>query len=104
MQIQFTKPGVVALTGTLHRIHPTERVSETFTKREFVLIDDSKPSFPKHYKCQFTGDNHPLLDAFQPGDRVQIRAYVEGRLWVSPEGKEMFFTELNATSIRRITE
>lgn len=55
---------------------------QSFLKRELVL-DDSWTKDGKTYEnfvlIEFTGDKMAQLDAFAPGQRVNVEAYVSGR-------------------------
>ena len=48
----------MALTtkGTIHSIGETVRVSDRFTKREFVLTIADNPKYPQLVQFQLTGD------------------------------------------------
>lgn len=64
----------MALTtkGTIHSIGETVRVSDRFTKREFVLTIADNPKYPQLVQFQLTGDRTGQLDDFQTGDAVEV--------------------------------
>lgn len=80
----------LAISGgaTIYSISPVQEIpSKTggnpFQKRE-VILDDSWTSrdgvlHPNFVAVEFTGDKMPMLDNFQPGQRVTIDACVNGR-------------------------
>ena len=80
-------------TGTLHRVDPTQQVSDKFAKREFVVAqDDGK--YPNYVKFELTQDRCDLLDAYREGDVVTVSFDVRGRQW-----QDKFFTNLHAWRI-----
>lgn len=74
-------------TALIHYISPVIEIpsrsgGQSFLKRELVL-DDSWTKDGKTYEnfvlIEFTGDKMSQLDAFSPGQRVNVEAYVSGR-------------------------
>lgn len=64
--------------GTLRAILDTEKVSDSFRKREFALeIEDGK--FPQTIKFQTVQDKTELLDAFEVGQKVRVHFDLRGR-------------------------
>ena len=89
------------LTGKILEITPTQQVTDTFQKREFVVSapdkvgDNEYPNFPKF---QVTQNKCDLLDAFVVGQEVTVSFNVKGNKWVK-EGKDNYFTSLQAWKI-----
>lgn len=89
------------LTGTILEITPTQQVTGTFQKREFVVSapdkvgDNEYPNFPKF---QVTQNKCDLLDAFTPGQEVKVSFNVKGNKWIK-DGKDNYFTSLQAWKI-----
>ena len=89
------------LTGKILEITPTQQVTNTFQKREFVVSapdkvgDNEYPNFPKF---QVTQNKCDLLDAFVVGQEVKVSFNVKGNKWVK-EGKDNYFTSLQAWKI-----
>src|SRR5438445_12978531 len=81
-------------TGKLRAIFETKRVSERFTKREFVLeLVDGK--YPQTVLFQLTGDRCANLDSFQVGDEVRLEFNLRGREWKNPQGEVKYFNSLD---------
>src|SRR4051812_17998868 len=83
------------LTGNLRVKKETQKVSDRFTKREFVLEDNSS-QYPQFISFQLTQDKCNLLDNIQQGDTVTVHFNIRGREWKSPQGEIKYFNTLEA--------
>jgi hypothetical protein len=84
--------------GLLKRVFPTERKSDKFQCREFVIEIAAK--YPEFIKFQLTQDRCDLIDAYTEGaDKIEVSFNVTGREW---QGK--YFTTLNAWKIKKVGE
>jgi hypothetical protein len=86
------------LTGKLKKIDPIVQVSEKFSKREFVLTDESS-QYPQDILFQSVQDKCSLLDTYNVGDVVQVSFNLRGREWTSPQGEVKYFNTLEAWRI-----
>lgn len=86
------------LTGKLKKIDPIVQVSDKFSKREFVITDESS-QYPQDVLFQITQDKCTLLDKFNVGDTVQASFNLRGREWTSPTGEVKYFNTLEAWRI-----
>lgn len=86
------------LTGKLKKIDPIVQVSEKFSKREFVITDESS-QYPQDIIFQSVQDKCTLLDAFKLGDVVQVSFNLRGREWTSPTNEVKYFNTLEAWRI-----
>lgn len=84
------------VTGRIHAISDTAKVSERFTKREFVVVLADNPKYPQLVQFQLTGDRVSLLDDLRVGDDVTIEFSLRGREWKSPKGEVKYFNSLDA--------
>jgi len=84
------------ITGKLHKVFPVQEFKNNFTKREFVLIDDSSDQFPQYITFQLLKDKSSLIDKFSEGDTVKVAFNLNGREWTNPEGKVVYFNSLVA--------
>ena len=78
------------MTGTLEVIKDAEKVSDKFTKREFVL-NDMEEKYPQSIPFQLTQDKCDYLDKFQEGQEVEVSFNMRGRKWTSPQGEDKYF-------------
>ncbi len=84
------------VTGKIHAIFDTAKVSERFTKREFVVELTDNPKYPQLVQFQLTGDRVGYLDDLRVGDVVAIEFSLRGREWKSPRGEVKYFNSLDA--------
>lgn len=79
-------------TGIIKMISDTQRVSEKFQKREFVLTTEATTPYPQHVSFQLTQDKCELLDKFSIGQEVKVQFNLRGREWNGPQGVKYFNT------------
>lgn len=80
------------ITGDLKLKFDTNRVSDKFQKREFVLTTEINTQFPQHVIFQLTQDKVSLVDQFNPGDEIKVQFGLRGREWNGPQGQKFFNT------------
>jgi hypothetical protein len=80
------------VTGTLKVKFDTQKVSDRFQKREFVLTTEASTPYPQHVSFQLTQDKVNLLDQFNVGDEMKIQFNLRGREWNGPQGIKYFNT------------
>ena len=90
------------LTGTIKVINDTVQVSEKFSKREFVLTDDST-QYPQAILFQLAQDKCSMLDPFMEGQSVEVSFNLRGREWTSPTGEVKYFNTLDAWRVEATT-
>lgn len=89
------------LSGTLKVKNDTVQVSEKFSKREFVITDNSS-MYPQDIMFQLTQDKCALLDQFNPQDQVEVSFNLRGREWTSPQGEVRYFNTLDAWRLDKV--
>jgi hypothetical protein len=89
----------IETTGKLHTIFDTTKVSERFTKREFVVEIADNPKYPQLVLFQLTGDRCGQLDDLRIGDDVRIEFSLRGREWKSPKGETKYFNSLDVWKV-----
>ncbi len=70
----------------------TQKVSDKFQKREFVLSTDTNTPYPQHVSFQVTQDKCSMLDNFNPGEELRVQFNLRGREWNGPQGIKYFNT------------
>jgi hypothetical protein len=83
------------ITGKLHKKFDTEKKTETFQAREFVILVE-EGNYPQYVKFQLTQDRCSLVDSFDEGQSIKVSFDLRGREW---QGK--YFTNLNAWRIQQ---
>jgi hypothetical protein len=87
--------------GTLKAKFDTQKVSDRFQKREFVLTTEANTPYPQHVSFQVTQDKCSLLDQFNEGEEIKIQFNLRGREWNGPQGIK-YFNTLEAWRIERV--
>ncbi|MBS1638136.1 MAG: DUF3127 domain-containing protein [Bacteroidetes bacterium] len=90
------------VTGILKVKFDTQKVSEKFQKREFVLSTDTNTPYPQHVSFQVTQDKCSLLDTFNPGEEIRVQFNLRGREWNGPQGIK-YFNTLEAWRIEKLS-
>jgi len=91
-------------TGFIERIKDTETFKNDFRKRELILDLDKGGKFENQVAITFVNDKCDLLDNFQPGQRVTVGFFMQGRSYLKPgkpESERRWFNELRGWEIRR---
>jgi len=78
--------------GVLHKKFDTEKKSEKFQARDFVI--EVPGQYPQMVKFQLTQDRCEIVERHNEGDTIKVFFDLRGREW---EGR--FFTNLNAWKI-----
>ena len=95
------------INGRLAEKFETQKVSDRFQKREFVLEVKSTGAtgyeFVDFIKFQSTQDKCSLLDQFNIDDMVKVSFNLRGRKW-EKDGQVSYFTNLEAWRIEKISE
>ena len=82
------------LKGTIKQVGKTEKVSDKFSKREFVLTTNENPSYPQHISVQCTNDKCVMLENLSIGSEVTAHINLRGREWTSPKGETKYFNTI----------
>ena len=85
---------MLSYTGFLKVKGNTIKVSEKFSKREFVLTDNAQ-QYPQTIQFQLTQDRCSLLDRVKVGEEVSVHFLLKGREWQNPQGEIKFFNSLD---------
>ena len=79
--------------GVVHKIFDTEKKSETFQTREFIL-ELRESQYPQMIKFQLTQDKCSIVDDCSVGDEIVVHFDLRGREW-----NDRFFTNLQCWKI-----
>lgn len=94
------------LTGKLLEIFPTQEVSASFKKREFV-VEKSETSndrvFTDYIKFQLIQDRCSLLENYSVGDEVKVTFNIKGSKW-EKEGRVNYFTNLDVWRMEKVSQ
>lgn len=90
------------VTGQLKLKYDTQKVSDKFQKRDFVLATDLSTPYPQFVSFQVTQDKCTMLDSFNEGDEIKVQFNLRGREWNGPQGIK-YFNTLEAWRIEKVT-
>lgn len=93
------------LTGKMLEIFPTQEVSASFKKREFVIEKSETTGdrvFTDTIKFQLIQDRCSLLDAYQLGDEVKVTFNIKGSKW-EKEGRTSYFVNLDVWRMEKVS-
>ncbi|SRR5690554_1428200 len=82
----------------------TEKVTEKFQKREFVIetLNEVKEHRQK-VLFQITQDRVSKLDDLNLGDKIEVSFNLKGRDWENPESKEIkYFNSLDCFNLKKV--
>jgi hypothetical protein len=79
-------------SGQLKVKFDTQKVSDKFQKRDFVLTTDFDGKYPQHVQFQLTQDKCSLIDGLNEGDLITVEFKLRGRQWDGSEGTKYFNT------------
>lgn len=92
------------ITGKLHEIFPTQQISQTFSKREFVLEISEQAAngmtYTNYASFQLVNNQCAVIDQFQLGEDVKVNFNIRGNRW-EKDGQVRYITNLNAWRIER---
>ena len=88
--------------GTLKTKFETQKVSDRFQKREFVLTTEANTPYPQHVSFQVTQDKCTILDQFNDGEEIKVQFNLRGREWNGPQ-EIKYFNTLEAWRIERVS-
>jgi hypothetical protein len=89
------------VTGTLKMKFETQKVSDRFQKRDFVLTTEANTPYPQHVSFQVTQDKCNILDQFREGDEIRVQFNLRGREWNGPQGIK-YFNTLEAWRLEKV--
>lgn len=94
------------LSGELYEMGNTEKVSDRFQKREFVVKQEEQngdQTFTDFIKFQLTQNRCDLIEGYKPGDQIKVAFRIKGNRW-ERNGKVNYFTNLDAWRIEKTSQ
>tara|TARA_Y100001937_G_C7042236_1_gene295171 strand:- start:391 stop:738 length:348 start_codon:yes stop_codon:yes gene_type:complete len=90
----------ITVSGEVFEVFPTNKVSDRFTKREFVVKTTENEEYPEYLKMEVIQDKCGHLDYIKKGDMVDVSINLKGRPWNNPKTQETsYFNTLQAWKI-----
>jgi hypothetical protein len=85
------------IKGSFVLIRPTQKVSDKFQKREFVIVTEEK--YPQHLQFQCVNDKCSILESFTEGQSVIVHYNLRGNKYTPKTGEVKYFVSLEAWKI-----
>lgn len=82
--------------GKILEISDTQKISDRFQKREFVIEYADNPQYPEYVQFEVVQDKCGMLDSYNVGDEVEVYFNLKGRKWTNPQGQVKYFNSLQA--------
>jgi len=90
------------LNTKIHSIGETQNVTDTFSKREFVV--ETQEDYPQFLLLQVIKDKCGVLNNYKVGQNVKVSLNLKGRLWTNKEGVEKCFNTLECWRIEKLED
>lgn len=91
------------ITGRMFEKFDTQQITQTFSKREFVLEISEQAAngmtYTNYASFQLANNQCSLVDNFQLGDMVTVSFNIRGNKW-ERDGQVRYITNLNAWRIQ----
>lgn len=89
------------IKGFIYKISPERVINEGFKVKDVVIEEVSDPIRPQFITLTFSNGRIDNLAGIQAGDKVEVKAYIQGRK-VIKDGKEGFFNSISAYKLNKI--
>lgn len=89
--------------GRIVEMGETQKVTDTFTKRMFVLELTENPQYPEYITFELLDRRCDVLDGLQVGQNVLVNFDLKGKKWVDVEGVTKYFNALKAWNVESLT-
>ncbi len=84
----------------LEAIMSPQKISDRFTKQEFVVKYDENPQYPQFIKLELVNKAVGRLDEFKPGDIVDVLFDLKGRKYEKDQ-ETRYYTSLQAWKVSK---
>ena len=91
------------IKGKVYKIQPVQQVSDSFKKRDLILLDDSNSQYPQHISIQFAQDKTDLLNGLKVGQEVDVHINLRGREWTDKTGTIKYFNTIEGWKIEGVS-
>lgn len=86
------------LTGTIKLIKKEQKISEKFSKREFIIETSEK--YPQLIQLELQGDKCDLIEPYTIGEEILCSLNIRGRAWENPQGETKYFNTITVWKIQ----
>ena len=71
----------------------------TFKSRNVIVTTDEQ--YPQHISVQFVQDKCDVLNSYKVGQNVKVSINLRGRIWVNPQGEDVYFNTIQGWRIEK---
>jgi len=89
----------MVITGKLHAKFDAQHVSDSFTKRNFVVETLENPLYPQLISFELNQDRCGVIDRFNVGDSIEVTFNLRGREYTK-DGVTKYFNSLEAWMVK----
>ncbi len=89
------------ISGFVHEVGATQQVSDSFKKRDLIVVVSENPQYPEYIKMEATQDKVTLFDNLKQGDGVTVDFNLRGRPWTNKDGVTSYFNSLVAWKLAK---
>ncbi len=87
------------IKGKLIEKLDTQKITDSFKKREFVVEYAENPMYPEYVKFELIQDRCDLIQPFNLHDEIEIDFNIKGRKWTDKQNEIKYFNSLQAWKI-----
>lgn len=87
------------IKGHVHEIGQTQQVTDSFKKRDLIVVYAENPQFPEYIRFEANQDRVSIFDNLNVGDAVEVHFNLRGRPWTNREGITTYFNSLIAWKV-----
>lgn len=87
------------IKGKLIEKLDTQKITDSFKKREFVVEYAENPMYPEYVKFELIQDRCDLIEPFKLDDEIEIDFNIKGRKWTDKQNEVKYFNSLQAWKI-----
>ena len=88
------------ISGKIKVIKPTQQVSSSFSKREFVI--ETEEQYKQTIQLELHQDKTDLIDVYAEGESVICHINIRGKIWTNPQGEDKYFNTLVCWRIEKV--
>ena len=90
------------IKGKLVEKFPTQEVTDTFKKQEFVIefVENPQYPYPEFLKFEIVQDKCGEIDSHEIGSELIVSFNLKGRKWNDPQGEIKYFNKLQAWKLQ----
>jgi len=90
------------IKGKVHEIGAVQQVTDTFKKRDLIVLYAENPQYPEYLRFEATQDRVSVFDSLAVGDEVEVSFNLRGRPWTNKEGVTTYFNSLVAWRVAKL--